>query len=86
MFEDRGVRILVAREHLPYVRGAEVDYTEDADRQSLHVNNPNVVYGCRYARRSCCARALRAGSDDRRSDHATGPAAPRRWRTTSSAR
>ena len=42
------MRILVAREHLPYVRGAEVDYIEDADRQSLHVNNPNVVYGCRY--------------------------------------
>ncbi|HWV85132.1 MAG TPA: iron-sulfur cluster assembly accessory protein [Capillimicrobium sp.] len=46
VFEDRGVRIVVHDEHLPFVRGAEVDYVDDAGGPSFRVNNPNVVYGC----------------------------------------
>jgi iron-sulfur cluster assembly accessory protein len=46
VFEDRSVRILVDREHLAYVRGASVDYADDADGQRFRVDNPNVVYGC----------------------------------------
>jgi iron-sulfur cluster assembly accessory protein len=46
VFEDRGVRIVVRNEHLPFVRGAEVDYVEDESGPSLRINNPNIVYGC----------------------------------------
>ncbi|HWK26325.1 MAG TPA: iron-sulfur cluster assembly accessory protein [Solirubrobacter sp.] len=46
VFEHLGVRILVASEHLAYVRGAQVDYTENASGAGFRVNNPNVDYSC----------------------------------------
>jgi len=46
VFEDRGVRIVVDTDHLAFVRGAEVDYVEDASGPRFRVDNPNVVYGC----------------------------------------
>jgi iron-sulfur cluster assembly protein len=46
VLEHRGVRILVDRDHLAYVRGACVDYVADADGHRFRVDNPNVISGC----------------------------------------
>src|ERR1700737_3221217 len=42
----RGLRLLVDRESLPYVRGSEIDYEESLQGAGFKVNNPNVVAAC----------------------------------------
>lgn len=46
VFEDRGLRILVDRPSLPYVRGAVVDYVEGLQGAGFKVENPNVTAAC----------------------------------------
>ena len=46
VLEDRGVRIIVASDHVRFVDGAEVDYSDGAGEAGFRVDNPNVVYGC----------------------------------------
>jgi iron-sulfur cluster assembly protein len=46
VFENRGLRLLVDRESLPYVRGSEIDYEESLQGAGFKVNNPNVVAAC----------------------------------------
>jgi iron-sulfur cluster assembly protein len=46
VFEDHGLRILVDRPSLPYVRGAIVDYVESLQGAGFKVDNPNVVAAC----------------------------------------
>jgi iron-sulfur cluster assembly protein len=46
VFEDRGLRILVDRPSLPYVRGAIVDYVDTLQGAGFKVENPNVVAAC----------------------------------------
>jgi len=46
VFEDRGLRILVDRPSLPYVRGAIVDYVDTLQGAGFKVDNPNVVAAC----------------------------------------
>lgn len=46
VFEDHGLRLLVNRESLPYVRGAVVDYVEGLQGAGFKVENPNVVAAC----------------------------------------
>jgi iron-sulfur cluster assembly protein len=46
IFEDRGLRILVDRPSLPYVRGAVVDYVESLQGAGFKVENPNVTAAC----------------------------------------
>jgi iron-sulfur cluster assembly protein len=46
VFEDHGLRILVDRPSLPYVRGAVVDYVESLQGAGFKVDNPNVTAAC----------------------------------------
>jgi iron-sulfur cluster assembly protein len=46
VFEDQGLRLLVDRPSLPYVRGAIVDYVESLQGAGFKVDNPNVVAAC----------------------------------------
>jgi iron-sulfur cluster assembly protein len=46
IFEDRGLRPLVDRPSLPYVKGAIVDYVESLQGAGFKVDNPNVVAAC----------------------------------------
>jgi iron-sulfur cluster assembly protein len=45
-FEDHGLKILVDRPSLPYVRGAVVDYVESLQGAGFKVDNPNVIAAC----------------------------------------
>jgi iron-sulfur cluster assembly protein len=46
VFEDHGLKILVDRPSLPYVRGAIVDYVEGLQGAGFKVDNPNIVAAC----------------------------------------
>ncbi len=46
VFEDHGLRLLVDRQSLPYVRGAIVDYVEGLQGAGFKVENPNVIAAC----------------------------------------
>ena len=46
IFEDHGLKILVDRPSLPYVRGAIVDYVESLQGAGFKVDNPNVIAAC----------------------------------------
>ncbi len=46
VFEDRGLKLLVDGDSLPYVRGAIIDYVENLQGAGFQVNNPNVVAAC----------------------------------------
>ena len=46
IFEDHGLKILVDRQSLAYVRGAVVDYVESLQGAGFKVENPNIVAAC----------------------------------------
>lgn len=46
VFEDRGLRLLVDPQHLPYVDGSEIDFVDSLQGAGFQVNNPNVVAAC----------------------------------------
>lgn len=46
VFVDHGLRILVDRPSLPYVRGAVIDYVESLQGAGFKVENPNVIAAC----------------------------------------
>jgi iron-sulfur cluster assembly protein len=46
VFESHGIRLLVDRTSLPYLRGSEVDYLDGLEGAGFQVNNPNVVAAC----------------------------------------
>jgi iron-sulfur cluster assembly protein len=46
VFEDHGLRLLVDRPSLPYVKGAVVDYVESLQGAGFKVDNPNVIAAC----------------------------------------
>ena len=46
VFESRGLKVLVDRESLQFVRGSTIDYEESLQGAGFKVNNPNVVAAC----------------------------------------
>ena len=46
VFEDHGLKLLVDRPSLPYVRGSVIDYEESLQGAGFKVENPNVVAAC----------------------------------------
>lgn len=46
VFTDHGLRLLVDRQSLPYVRGAIVDYVDGLQGAGFKVENPNVTAAC----------------------------------------
>ncbi len=46
VFEDEGVRIVVARESLPLLDGMEVDYVTEGLNHTFRFENPNATDAC----------------------------------------
>ena len=46
VFEDREVRIVVSRVHLPLLRGTEVDFVQEGLNESFVFRNPNATGEC----------------------------------------
>jgi len=46
IFEDRGLRILVDQDSLPYVEGSVIDFVEALTGAGFKVENPNVTAAC----------------------------------------
>lgn len=46
VFEVHGLKLLVDRPSLPYVRGSVIDYEESLQGAGFKVDNPNVVAAC----------------------------------------
>jgi iron-sulfur cluster assembly protein len=46
VFEDKGIRLLVDRSSLPYVRGSVIDFVDGLQGAGFKVDNPNVVAAC----------------------------------------
>ena len=46
VFEDRGIRLLVDRPSLPYVKGSVIDFVDGLQGAGFRVDNPNVIAAC----------------------------------------
>ena len=46
VFEDKGIRLLVDGESLPYVQGSTIDFVEGLQGAGFKVENPNVTAAC----------------------------------------
>jgi iron-sulfur cluster assembly protein len=46
VFEDRGIRLLVDRPSLPYVKGSVIDFVDGLQGAGFKVENPNVIAAC----------------------------------------
>jgi iron-sulfur cluster assembly protein len=46
VFEDKGIRLLVDSQSLPYVSGSTIDFVEGLQGAGFKVDNPNVVAAC----------------------------------------
>src|SRR5437660_1205552 len=46
VLEDRGIRLLVDRQSLPYVRGSVIDFVDGLQGAGFKVDNPNVIAAC----------------------------------------
>jgi iron-sulfur cluster assembly protein len=46
VFEDKGIRLLIDRASLPYVRGSVVDFVDGLQGAGFKVDNPNVIAAC----------------------------------------
>ena len=46
IFEDHGLRLLVAPQALEYVDGSQIDYVDALTGAGFKVENPNVVAAC----------------------------------------
>ncbi len=46
VFESHGLKLLVDRESLQFVRGSTIDFEESLQGAGFKVNNPNVVAAC----------------------------------------
>jgi iron-sulfur cluster assembly protein len=46
IFEDRGIRLLVDNQSLPYVRGSTIDFVDGLQGAGFKVDNPNVIAAC----------------------------------------
>jgi iron-sulfur cluster assembly protein len=58
VFDDRGLRILVDNQSLPYVDGSSIDYVDSLQGAGFQVNNPNVVAACG------CGSSFRVAEDE----------------------
>ena len=46
IFEDKGIRLLVDRSSLPYVKGSIIDFVDGLQGAGFKVENPNVIAAC----------------------------------------
>ena len=46
VFKDQGIRLLVDRPSLPYVKGSVIDFVDGLQGAGFKVDNPNVIAAC----------------------------------------
>jgi iron-sulfur cluster assembly protein len=46
VIEDKGIRLLVDRASLPYVKGSVIDFVDGLQGAGFKVDNPNVIAAC----------------------------------------
>ena len=46
VFEDKGVRITVDKESLPYLQGSKIDFTTSGLNRTFQFENPNATDEC----------------------------------------
>ena len=46
VLEEQGIRLLVDRSSLPYVKGSVIDFVDGLQGAGFKVDNPNVVAAC----------------------------------------
>ena len=46
VFEDKGIRLLVDNQSLPYVEGSTIDFVDGLQGAGFKVDNPNVIAAC----------------------------------------
>ncbi|MDQ2068717.1 iron-sulfur cluster assembly protein IscA [Natronospira bacteriovora] len=46
VFEDRGVKVIVNRDHLGHLDGTELDYVREGINEAFKFRNPNVKDEC----------------------------------------
>ena len=46
VFEDKGVKIVVDQESLPYLRGSKIDFTQTGLNRTFQFENPNATDEC----------------------------------------
>ena len=46
VFEDKGIRLLVDTQSLPYVQGSTIDFVDELQGAGFKVENPNVIAAC----------------------------------------
>jgi len=46
VFEDKGVKIVVDRQSLPYLQGSRIDFTQSGLNRTFKFDNPNATDAC----------------------------------------
>ena len=46
VFEDKGIKIVVDNESLPYLQGSSIDFTQSGLNRTFQFNNPNATDEC----------------------------------------
>lgn len=46
VFEDKGVKIVVDKESLPFLNGSSIDFTQSGLNRTFQFNNPNATDEC----------------------------------------
>jgi iron-sulfur cluster assembly protein len=46
LFEDKGIKIVVDHESLPYLTGSKIDFTQSGLNRTFQFNNPNATDEC----------------------------------------
>ena len=46
VFEDRGIKVVINSESLPYLEGSEIDFVADGLSRTFQFNNPNATEEC----------------------------------------
>jgi iron-sulfur cluster assembly protein len=58
VFEEKGVRMLVDHQSLPYVQGSTIDFVDGLQGAGFKVDNPNVIAACG------CGSSFRVAEDE----------------------
>lgn len=46
VFEEKGVKIIVSRDNMQFLKGAKLDYVDSLQGAGFKISNPNVKSGC----------------------------------------
>jgi len=46
IFEDKGIKIIVDNESLPYLQGSKIDFTQSGLNRTFQFDNPNATDEC----------------------------------------